>query len=171
MSPVWNRWRRARAVPVPEGIELQPGERVLATASTTDDEIVVVTTHRLAVTGGELAEGRPWHLVDRGRWDPVTDELSVTWVDQSPAGRWLLAEAGGVPELFQERVQATIVLVEEVTLDRQRRARVVLRKDLASGQVLAQTIIGRGCDPDDPQLVAATEAVADRLAEQVGRQA
>lgn len=68
-------------------------------------------------------------------------------------------------------MQATIVLLEEVTVDRHRRARVVLRKDLASGQVLAQTIVGRGCDPDDPQLVAATEAVADRLAEQVGRQA
>ncbi|MGO4244138.1 hypothetical protein AB4028_09385, partial [Janibacter sp. RAF20_2_2] len=78
---------------------------------------------------------------------------------------------GGVPDLFRERVQASIVLVEEVALDRTRRARVVLRRDLASDVVLAQTIVGRGCDPDDPELVAATEAVADRLAEQVGRQA
>jgi hypothetical protein len=34
--------------------------------------------------------------------------------------------------------------------------------------MLAQTIVGRGCDPDDPDLVAATEVVADRLAEQIG---
>ncbi len=37
-------------------------------------------------------------------------------------------------------------------------------------RLLAQTIVGRGCDPDDPELVAATEAAAARLAEQVGRE-
>ncbi|WP_156466240.1 hypothetical protein [Janibacter sp. Soil728] len=170
MSPVWSRWQRARAVPVPEGVELERGERVLATAATTGDEVVVITTHRLVVPGGALAGGRPWHLVDRGRWDPETDELSVTWVDHGPAGRWTLTDTGAVPDHFQERVQATIVLVEEVSIDRQRRARVVLRKDLASGRMLAQTIVGRGCDPDDPDLVAATEIVADRMAEQIGLQ-
>ena len=144
---------------------------VLPLPATADEEVVVITTQRLVVPGGDLDEGRPWHLVDRGRWDPDTDVLSVTWVDGSPAGRWRLTRPGGVPDLFRERVQASIVLVEEVALDRTRRARVVLRRDLASDVVLAQTIVGRGCDPDDPELVAATEAVADRLAEQVGRQA
>lgn len=170
MSPVWSRWQRARAVPVPEGVEIEPGERVLATAATSGAEVVVITTRRLVVPGGAMAQGRPWHLVDRGRWDPETDELSVTWVDHGPAGRWTLTEPGAVPDHFQERVQSTIVLVEEVSLDRQRRARVVLRKDLTTERVLAQTIVARGCDPDDPELVAETEAVADRLAEQIGRE-
>lgn len=170
MSPVWSRWQRPRAVPVPSGVELDRGERVLATAAA-GDEVVVITSHRLVVPGGPLAEGRAWHLVDRGRWDPETDVLTVTWVDGGPAGRWTIPEPGGVPDAFHERVQASVVLVEDVTLDRARRARVVLRKDLASGRVLAQTIVGRGCDPDDPQLVAATEEVAARLAEQVGREA
>lgn len=170
MSPLWKRWQGARAVPVPEDVVLDAGERVLATAATSGDEVVVVTSRRLVVSGGELAEGRPWHLVDRGRWDPEADELSVTWVDHGPSGLWRLSEPGRVPEIFQERVQATILLVEEVTIDRQRRARVVLRKDLATGRVLAQTIVGRGCDPNDPELVGVTEAVAARLAEQVGRE-
>ena len=168
---LWSRLPRARAVPVPEGLTTLAGERVLATAATADEEVVVITTQRLVVPGGDLDEGRPWLLVVRGCWDPDTDVLSVTWVDGSPAGRWRLTRPGGVPDLFRERVQASIVLVEEVALDRTRRARVVLRRDLASDVVLAQTIVGRGCDPDDPELVAATEAVADRLAEQVGRQA
>ncbi|QNF93059.1 MULTISPECIES: hypothetical protein [Janibacter] len=170
MSPMWSRRQRARAVPVPDGVELARGERVLATAAA-GDEVVVITSHRLVVPGGELAEGRPWHLVDRGRWDPETDVLTVTWVDGGPAGTWTLSEPGGVPDAFHERVQASVVLVEEVTLDRARRARVVLRKDLTSDRVIAQTIVGRGCDPDDHELVAATEAVAQRLAEQVGREA
>lgn len=171
MSPVWSRWQRARAVPVPDGVELGRGERVLATAATDGDAVVVITTQRLVVPGGEMDEGRPWHLVDRGRWDPESEELSVTWVDHVPAGRWRLTDPGSVPDHLRERVQATVVLVEEVALDRQRRARVVLRKDLASGRMLAQTIVGRGCDPDDPELVRATEGVAARLAEQVGREA
>ncbi|MGN7248899.1 hypothetical protein [Janibacter anophelis] len=170
MSPMWSRWQRARGVPVPDGVELARGERVLATAATTGQAVVVITTHRLVVPGGELAEGRPWHLVDRGRWDPDTDELDVTWVDHGAPGRWTLPEPGAVPDHFRARVQATIVLVEEVALDRTRRARVVLRKDLATDRLLAQTIVGRGCDPDDPELVAATEAAAARLAEQVGRE-
>ena len=87
---LWSRLPRARAVPVPEGLTTLAGERVLATAATADEEVVVITTQRLVVPGGDLDEGRPWHLVDRGRWDPDTDVLSVTWVDGSPAGRWRL---------------------------------------------------------------------------------
>lgn len=161
-------WRRERAVPVPDDVGLARGERVLATARA-GEATVVITSHRILVPG-ETDEGRAWHLVDRGRWDPETDTLSVTWVDRAPEGRWVLTEAGQVPDAFHERVQASIVLVEEVVLDRARRARVVLRKDLATGRILAQTIVGTRCDPDDAELVAATEAAAARLAEQVGRE-
>ncbi|MGO4243245.1 hypothetical protein AB4028_04790, partial [Janibacter sp. RAF20_2_2] len=98
---LWSRLPRARAVPVPEGLTTLAGERVLATAATADEEVVVITTQRLVVPGGDLDEGRPWHLVDRGRWDPDTDVLSVTWVDGSPAGRWRLTRPGGVPDLFR----------------------------------------------------------------------
>ena len=167
----WLKMQKHRAVPVPDGLALERGERVLATAGTQGEEVVVVTSYRLVVPGGALAGGKPWHLVDAGRWDPETNLLSVTWVDGGPSGSWLLREPGGVPDAFHERVNASVVLVEKVQLDARRRARVVLRRDLTSDHVLAQTIVARGCDPDDPQLVAATEEVAARLAEQVGRDA
>lgn len=165
----WLKLLRNRAVSVPADVALEPGERVLATAGAAG-ETLVITSHRLVVPDGDLSDGKPWHLVDSGRWDPEESVLSVTWVDGSRAGRWRLTEPGGVPDAFHERVNASVVLVEQVHLDRARRARVVLRKDLATGRVLAQTIVGRGCDPDDPELVAATEEVAARLAEQVGRE-
>lgn len=163
----WLKVLRNRAAAVPEEVELEPGERVLATAAT-EGGVLVITSRRLITPGS--AEGKPWHLVDSGGWDPESSELRVSWVDRTPAGRWRLTEPGGVPDAFHERVNASVVLVEEVRLDRSRRARVVLRQDLATGRVLAQTIVGRGCDPDDPQLVAVTEEVAARLAEQVGRE-
>ena len=166
----WLKLPKHRAVPLPDGVELERGERVLATAATSAGETVVITSQRLIVPGGELATGKPWHLIDGGKWDPGTDLLSVTWVDRTPPSSWRLTDPGGVPQALHERVNASVVLMEQVKLDQDRRARVVLRRDLTSGRVLAQTIVGRGCDPDDPQLVAATEAVAARLAEQVGRE-
>lgn len=165
----WLSVVRNRAVPVPEGVVLEPGERVLATAAA-EGTTVVITSRRLVVPG-DLDEGKPWHLVDGGRWDPEESVLAVTWVDGSPAGRWHLTKPGGVPDAFHERVNASVLLVEQVRIDPTRRARVVLRKDLTTDRVLAQTIVARGCDPDDPQLVAVTEEVAARLAEQVGREA
>ena len=165
----WLSVKRSRAVPVPEGVDLEQGERVLATAAT-DDAAVVITSRRLVVPG-DLDEGKPWHLVDAGRWDPESSLLTVTWVDRTPPGRWHLTEPGGVPDAFHERVGASVVLVEQVGIDRTRRARVVLRRDLTTGRVIAQTIVAKGCDPDDPELVAVTEEVAARLAEQVGREA
>ena len=165
----WLSVKRSRAVPVPEGVDLEQGERVLATAAT-DDAAVVITSRRLVVPG-DLDEGKPWHLVDAGRWDPESSLLTVTWVDRTPPGRWHLTEPGGVPDAFHERVGASVVLVEQVRIDRTRRARVVLRRDLTTGRVIAQTIVAKGCDPDDPELVAVTEEVAARMAEQVGREA
>ena len=165
----WLSVVRNRAVPVPEGVVLEPCERVLATAAA-EGSTVVITSRRLVVPG-DLDEGKPWHLVDGGRWDPEESVLAVTWVDGSPAGRWHLTKPGGVPDAFHERVNASVLLVEQVRIDPTRRARVVLRKDLTTDRVLAQTIVARGCAPDDPQLVAVTEEVAARLAEQVGREA
>lgn len=165
----WLKVLQNKAVAVPKEVVLEAGERVLATAAA-DDGTLVITSRRLLAPGGDIAQGKPWHLVDSGRWDPETSVLAVSWVDSSPAGSWHLTAPGGVPDAFHERVNASVLLVEHVRLDRARRARVVLRKDLTSDAVLAQTIVARGCDPDDAELVTVTEQVAARLAEQVGQE-
>ena len=166
----WPKLVRDKAAAVPPEVPLARGERVLATAVAKGGATVVVTTRRLVATEGDLVDGRPWHLVDAGRWDPDEGLLRVTWVDARPGDTWVLDSPGGVPDALHERVQASVVLVEQVKLDRSRRARVVLRRDLATGRFLAQTIVGRGCDPDDPELLAATKEVAANLAEQVGHE-
>lgn len=164
----WVRGRGRSAGPPPPGtLELAPGEHVLATAAV-DGGVLVVTSQRL-VAPGQLEDGKPWHLVDTGGWGPdEAPRLRVSWVDGTPGESWEMDEPGVVPQAFRERVQASVVLAEKVSLDRVRRARVVLRKDLATGRFLSQTIVARGCDPDDPELVVETERVAVSLAEQVG---
>src|SRR5699024_3438387 len=146
-----------------------PGERVLATAAT-DDAAVVITSRRLVVPG-DLDEGKPWHLVDAGRWDPESSLLTVTWVDRTPPGRWHLTEPGGVPDAFHERVGASVVLVEQAGIDRTRRARVVLGRDSTAGRATALSGVAKGFDPDDPELVAGSEEDAACLFEEVGREA
>lgn len=150
---------------VPEGLELARGERVMATAAS-EEGVVVITTQRLVAPG--LPEGgKPWHLVDAGGWD-ARSHLRATWVDGTPETRWRIEAPGSVPDAFHDRVQTSVVLMEKVSLDRGRRARVALRRDVSNGEIIAQTVVGAGCDPDDPELVAATEAAAISLAEKVG---
>lgn len=165
-------WGRRSAV-LPEGIRsilaLDPGERVLGAASDDAGTVLVgTTTHLCAVAGTEVLLRRPWHLVDSARWDDQRSSLAVTWVDGGRRAGWVLGEAAGLLQVLRERVQASVVLAESVDLGPGRTARVVIRRDLAGGELLGQTILGRGVRPDDPEAVEATEAALAGVREQVG---
>lgn len=70
--------------------------------------------------------------------------------------------------MLRERVQATVVLSDEVDLGAKRRARVVVRKNLETQALLGQTILGRGVRSTDPEVREQTREALDRLREQVG---
>ena len=120
----------------------------------------------------ELARGfvldRPWHMVDTGSWDDEKRQLTVQWVDRAPASVWEFADLGTFPQVLRERVQASVVLADEVDLGPKRRARVVVRKELGTGALLGQTILGKGVRSSDPGVSEETRAALDRLREQVG---
>ncbi len=118
--------------------------------------------------GGTVLLGRSWHLVDGGRWNAETSSLSVTWVDGERRGRWVLEDAGEFLQALRERVQASVVLGEAVDIGPGRTARVVVRRDLADGRLLGQTILGRGVSLEEPGVRAATDAALAGLREQVG---
>ena len=130
--------------------------------------VVATKTHVCVVAGDTVTLQRPWHLVDSGTWDDETRELAVEWVDRAPAARWLLDEPGTFPQVLRERTQASVVIADEVDLGGKRRARVVVRKDLATGALLSQTILGKGVRSTDPGVREETRAALDRLREQVG---
>lgn len=134
--------------------------------------VVGTKTHVYAVRvdslGGSVDLDRPWHMVDTGSWDDETRRLTVQWVDKAPAAVWELEDPGTFPQVLRERVQASVVLADEVDLGAKRRARVVVRKDLATGALMGQTILGRGVRSSDPGVREETRAALDRLREQVG---
>ena len=156
--------RRLTVEPPPD---LEPGERVVASARTADGGVLAVTNHRLVVEG-EGAVRAPWHLVDGGGWRPESDELWASFVDGRDPGAWVLPDAGPVTMAFRERVQASVVLTEHVVVDRVNAARVVLRKDPRDDRLSVQTIYRQGADPDLPPLRHGVEEALARLAEHVG---
>ena len=149
----------------------EDGGAVLACATAAGGEVVVITQHRFVVLGeaASVLTSAPWHLVEGGAWESDVDTLVVSWVDGSPVARWPIPEPGRLPEAFRERVQASIVLTEHLDLGPRRRVRVVLRKDLRTGQLLDQILLGRGVSLDDPGVREAAEATRLAMWEHVGQ--
>lgn len=134
---------------------------------------VVAGRHRLYAVapgpdGPHLALSRPWHLVDSGLWSGEDGSLRVTWVDGERPARFVLTEPGLLPETLRERVQASVVIAESIDLGARRTARVVVRKDLATGALLSQAVLGTGVRSTDPGVAEQVREGLARVREQVG---
>ena len=176
MRLAWRGPRRRLPVPddVATAIAPESGERLLAWAADAGTgRSVVAGRHRLYAVapgdqGPQLELSRPWHLVDAGTWSGDDGVLRVTWVDGERPARFVLDEPGMLPETLRERVQASVVLAEAVDLGQRRTARVVVRKDLATGALMSQAMLGPGVRNSDPGVAEQVRAGLARVREQVG---
>lgn len=171
----WTGLRRP-AVPaeVAKAIDPEEHEKLLAWAVEDGSGVTVVAgRHRLyAVTlgpdGPTLTLSRPWHLVDAGLWSGEDGSLRVTWVDGERPARFVLTEPGSLPETLRERVQASVVLSEAIDLGARRTARVVVREDLTTRELLSQVLLGPGVRSTDPGVAEQVRVGLARVREQVG---
>jgi hypothetical protein len=160
-----RRRRPALAAAVRSAVPLDRGEQVLAWAR---DEIsgshVIATTYHLVLVAADdaLEWRRPWHEAESGSWQGESAELTVTWVDRGAPSRWRLIEPSLLQQALRERLQASVVLADEFRTAGRRTVRVVIRQDLATGELIEQTIPGKGADLSDRQV--AREA-AQRMAQ------
>ena len=175
------RWSGLRRSGVPDAVaaavtgapDADPADRLIAWAPAEEGRTALVAgRHRLHVVavegdGARLVRSRPWHLVDTGSWTEQA-VLRVTWVDREAPLRVPVDEPGMLPETIRERVQASVVLAETLDLGERRTARVVVRRDLATGALLSQAVLGRGVRADDPGVAAQVRAGLDAVREQVG---
>lgn len=112
---------------------------------------------------------RRWLSVDAGAWEPETATLTVTWADGRRAGQWSFRDQPTMlPETVRERVQTSVVISTRLTLGDRRSGRVAIRQDFATGELIAQTILGRFTRSDDPEVQAHVHAALAHLRDQVG---
>jgi len=108
--------------------------------------------------------------VDAGSWSREASTLTVTWADRRRPGQWRLGD--GMRErvflqTLRERVQATVVLGEDLPLRGRRTGRAVIRQDLRSGELVEQVVLGRGVQTDE-EVAAASASTMAWLREQIG---
>lgn len=166
------RWTGLRGPSLPEGAAVAIGDdKAMGWAQDrSSGQIVVAGATKLYAVApdGSVALARPWHLVDGGSWDQDSSTLRVTWVDRAPTNRWTFPLDSEFPVVFRARVQASVVLHEQLDFGDHRTARVVVRKDLSDGHLLTQSILGKGVRSTDPGVREALDEVLADLKEQVG---
>ncbi|MGB7450027.1 MAG: hypothetical protein WA892_12990 [Ornithinimicrobium sp.] len=150
------------------------GESVLAAAQDdTSKQWLVLTTYRVVVLddGGAVGLERPWHEVATGAWDPDSSTLSLSWVGSDRAVQWVLRRLTGpgrIPQVFRERVSASVVQVREVSVGTRRSARISVRSILHSRELIDQVVLGRGSSTTDSELADEVARVRGDVRASVG---
>jgi len=139
--------------------------RVLAwAAGERDGEPAYCIGSPAAISYGTAAEWRHvgWHEIEHGGWNDELRRLSWVQLD-GRRGTVPLAEPARLPELFRERVEATIVVRRFVPLSGERGAVISARRDLgAAGTIRWHTSLTRGLTW---RTAGVREAVDEALAE------
>ncbi|MGB3185138.1 MAG: hypothetical protein WBB15_04655 [Ornithinimicrobium sp.] len=155
-------------------VETQRGETVLAAAQEDGaGSWVVLTTYRIVVLGSDGTQHleRPWHDVSTGAWDPESGTLSVTWIGSDRAVQWSMRTQSGpgrIPEVFRERVSASVVRTREVKLGPKRSARVSVRAVMSTRELIDQVAWGRGSSSADTELAGEVERARSEVRAEVG---
>jgi hypothetical protein len=129
-------------------------ERVLGWARTDDGVLVGLTDRFLRQDADGNWRTTHWHDVDSGRWDDQTRTLTVVTAGGSETVQ--LTEPNRFPDLFNERVNASIIANRRVDLGAGRHVVLALRRDLGGGDTAWRVLAGPGVDTSAP-------AVRDRV--------
>ena len=106
----------------------------------------------------------PWHEVERGNWDRDTQRLTWTTVD-GVTGELELRTPGRLPQLFKERVNASIACAESVELAGSGTAVINARRNLADpdGPLIWRVSPGKSTSATDVAADPAVMAELERL--------
>ncbi len=150
-------------------LQLERGERVLAAGRLVDRRWVVATTQALHVTTEDGEQRHGWDRVAAAVWSDTASMLQVTWVDER---RQLLLElagdAGFLPEVIRERVEASVVLARRFAVQGRRGVRVAVRRVAPGSPLHTQVVADHGVDLADPDVATRVELELADLREQTG---
>src|SRR5450756_2080139 len=147
-------------------VQIPRSEHRLASADLTDGW-VAATRAGIVFRLGDTVVRRAWTDVDHASLDGESSVLTISWVTGEVTALPLVPKKRlAFPQVFRERVQASVVHTVYVSLPGGSGARVVLRRDSA-GELLSQVIGDGRVSPSDPvvaRLVGAAEAEVWRAA-------
>jgi hypothetical protein len=169
------RRRSSSQDPTPDtsnDLEVADGERVLAHARTPSGAEVAITAQALYLPRRSGEPHRvPWESVVTARWDsPV---LEVLETGATAPVSVLLEQPGRVPEAVRERVTASIVVSERVSLGGDDSAsapgaQIIGRRGAEGGGLHWTVLFDKGLDPEDPGLRAAADRELARMRDWYG---
>jgi hypothetical protein len=174
LPPRW--WSRTRGLPIAtyqswlESMRVHPGRqaRILAWARTPNG--VCIGSPSLLSYGNESAWRHVgWHEIEHGGWNSETDKLS--WSSYEGRREFIeLAEPGRMPELFRERVSASIVAERFVPIAGERGVTVSGRRDLAgtSAVITWHQTLGRGLSWNSGEVRTVADAALAELQAEYG---
>ena len=144
-----------------EALGLRSGERVLAVTHDPDGRAVVATDRDLMLQRRPPAYERiGWDTIDKATY--ADGVLRVTRVDGSGVSggalRIPLPDPGSFPVVVRDRVTASIVVSQPVTLAEGQAMRVVARRRPDLDVLAWGYVLDPGVDPTDPGVVRAAEA-------------
>lgn len=151
-------------------LDLQPGERLLASAPLADGRWVVGTTRALHIVRAAGSDERHgWDQVATATWSDTASMLQVTFADgQRTVAVEFAGSPGYLPEVVRERVEASVVLTRRIEVTGRRGVRVAVRREAPGAALSTQIVADRGVDVTDPALAARIEVELDELREQTG---
>jgi hypothetical protein len=168
-------WSRSRGLPKAiydswrTSLATEPGRpaRIFAWA-TTSTGFCIASPATLSYGDEEAWKHIGWHEIERGAWNAELRKL--TWAlhaapgKSSPRGSLELIEPGRLPELFRERIVATIAIEKFVPLVGERGVTITARRDLGgTGAVAWHSTLTRGLSWQ----TAGVRAAVDQAMEQV----
>ena len=146
------------------------GERVLAWLEV-DGSSLVATDRALLLPTGATPERVPWDLVLRVTWDERWVEITAQEIAGGPAVVHRVAyagDAGALPGVVRERVNASIVVLRHVELRGEQGARLVARRTPGESDLRWSVVFDPGLDPRDPDLRRRADAALDVLRTSLG---
>ena len=168
-------WSRSRGLPRTvydswsSSLATQPGRpsRILAWARTSTGYCIASPT---VLSYGDEAGWThvSWHEIERGSWNAELRRLS--WVlhaapgKPSPRGSLELVQPGQLPDLFRERILASIAVEKFVPLVGERGVTITARRDLGgSGTVVWHSSLTRGLSWQTDGVPAAVDQAMEQV--------
>jgi hypothetical protein len=158
---------------VVERAGLGKGDKVLASASTTDGSWLLGTRDALVIVEPVETVRLPWQLVESADWDRDEDRLRVAEVGDfgrpRPVHAFTVREPGRLLEMVRERVTASVVVQRRVEVLGRRGLVVVARRPpRGDGEITWAFEFDAGVDPADPTVRKAADRALRAAQDELG---